>query len=271
MTLPEARANAAVAGLPMYDWPHLRGATDRFWALIRDRLRGAGLQAPEHLARDGEPEALWTDRSLVLAQTCGLPYALALHHMVALVGTPDYGLAGCPPGHYRSAIVVRREDARERLEAFRGSAAAVNSTCSQSGFAAILASTAPMAAGAPFFGAKTVTGSHAQSIRAVASGEAEIAAIDAVTWRLAAQSMAEAAELRVLDWTEPTPGLPLITGQVDKACAISAALAEAFEILAAADRATLGIEGVVRFARADYTPLAARFRAASEAHGLRVP
>ena len=30
---------AALAALPMYDWPELTGATDGLWAALRDALR----------------------------------------------------------------------------------------------------------------------------------------------------------------------------------------------------------------------------------------
>ena len=62
-----------IAALPMYDRPETQDATDRFWALIRDRLRAGGIPAPDHLTRDRDPWDIWTDPDLVLAQTCGLP------------------------------------------------------------------------------------------------------------------------------------------------------------------------------------------------------
>ncbi len=63
-----------IAALPMYDRPELTGATDRYWALIRDGLRARGVDAPDTLWR-GEDDlmALWLAPDLVLAQTGGLP------------------------------------------------------------------------------------------------------------------------------------------------------------------------------------------------------
>ena len=88
----------------------------------------------------------WTDPGLVLGQTCGLPFVRELAGRVALVGAPDYGLPGCPPGWYRSAVVVRADDPREALAGFRGARLAVNGSDSQSGWGAILHHAAPLAA-----------------------------------------------------------------------------------------------------------------------------
>ena len=102
-----------IASLPMYDRPETAAANDRLWAGIRDRLRAEGLPAPEaliHGASDLWPQ--WTSPDLVLSQTCGYPYRSRLHGQVLLVGTPDYGVDGCAPGHYRSVFVARADDPR---------------------------------------------------------------------------------------------------------------------------------------------------------------
>ena len=123
-----------VAALPMYDWPEVAGATDRLWAAIRDALRAEGVAAPDALYRGIGLMAGWTHPALVLGQACGLPFVRSLARRVTLVGAVDYGLPGCPPGWYRSALVVRADDPRDRLAAFRGSRLAVNGFDSQSGW-----------------------------------------------------------------------------------------------------------------------------------------
>jgi ABC-type phosphate/phosphonate transport system substrate-binding protein len=233
-----------VACLPMYDWPEVRPATDAVWACLRGALGQRGIAAPEALTRGAEP---WDDPGLVLGQTCGLPYRCGLHARVTLIGAPDYGLEGCPPGFYRSALVVRSDDARARLDDFAGAGYACNATLSQSGHAALAEALGPLA---PERG--LVTGSHRASIRAVATGAAEIAAIDAVSWRLACAWEPHAAWLRVLGWTRPTPGLPMITARGRVPGPIAGAIAEAIAALAPAHRAALGLVGFRCFAPADY-------------------
>ncbi len=243
----------------MYDWPEVRGATDAFWAVLRAALRVRGLAAPEALERRRGLMEVWTDPRLVLGQTCGLPFVRHLAGRVAVVGALDYGLPGCAPGEYRSAVVVRAEDARQGLEAFRGARLALNATDSQSGYAAMLHHVAPLAEGGRFFGAAVVTGSHAGSAALVAEGGADIAALDHVSWDLWRRHRGDGG-LRVLMVTDPTPGLPLVTaGEVGP---VRAAVAEAVEGLPEAVREALGIRGFREYDAADYAMIGARLAAA---------
>ena len=251
-----------IAVLPMYDRPEIRTETDRLWALIRDRLRDGGVNAPEALDRTTPRAEAWLSPDLVLGQTCGLPFATRLAGRVALVGAPDYAVDGCPPGHYASALVVRSDDPRTELAAFAGATVALNERGSQSGHGALLAAVAPFARAGRFFGAVRLTGSHAGSIAAVARGEADIAAIDAVTWRLARRHEPAAAALRPLAFTEPTPGLPFVTARSNDPATVAAACEDAIAALDAGARDALGLRGFIRFTDADYAPLASRLAAA---------
>lgn len=237
-----------VASLPMYDWPELRGATDALWAALRDALRARALAAPERLARDA---AHWTDRHLALSQACGLPYRLRLHGAVTLIGAPDYGLDGCPAGFYRSALVVRANDQRRDPIEFADACFAFNAPESQSGWAALEAALGPRP---PSAGVRT--GAHRASIRAVAAGAADIAAIDAVSWRLAQAWEPTAARLRPIGWTRPTPGLPMITAVGRDPAVYAAAVAEGIAALDPASRNALGLRGFRSFAPDAYLAVA---------------
>ena len=84
----------------MYDYPKAQAANDRLWALIRDSMRAAGMAAPDALTRSADAYWQgWTSPDLILSQTCGFPYRARLHGQVTLIGTPDYAVAGCPPGY----------------------------------------------------------------------------------------------------------------------------------------------------------------------------
>lgn len=237
--------SAPVARLGMYDWPEARGATDALWAALRDALRARGLAAPDALTRDGKAD--WDNPALTLAQTCGLPYRLGLHALVTLIGAPDYGLAGCAPGFYRSALVARADDGRADPSAFAGARFAFNAPDSQSGWAALTSALGPLDAAAGL-----CTGAHRDSVRAVAAGAAEVAAIDAVSWRLAQAWEPAAARLRVIGWTRPTPGLPLVTAGGRDPAPYAAAAAEGIAALDAASRDALGVVGFVAFAPEAY-------------------
>ncbi len=239
-----------IASLGMYDPPPLMAANDRFWALIRDRLRARGIAAPEALTRgEGACWPAWEAPGLVLSQTCGLPYRSRLHGRVTLVGTPDYGLEGCPPGHYRSLWVVRADDPRDRIEDFSGAVLAVNGADSQSGWAAPLNEAAARGIA---FGGLLDTGAHVASARAVAAGQAALAAIDALTWAILAENGLAAPGLRVIGATPPTPATPYVAGAGADGEAAFAAVAGAIAALAPADRRRLHLRGLVRIPAADY-------------------
>lgn len=243
---------AGVASLPMYDWPELRPATDRFWAAIRDALRAEGVPAPDRLDREREPMAVWTDPRLVLAQCCGLPFVRVLRERVDLIGAPDYGVPGCAPGFYRSAMIVRRDDPRGTLDAFRGSRLAFNERGSQSGCAAMLHHVAPLARYRRFFAAGIKTGSHDASAALVAANGADIAAIDMVSWRLIERYREAAGRLRVLLLTDPTPGLPFIAARGADIPAAQRAIPAAISALDAATLSGLGFTGFRNLNPGDY-------------------
>jgi len=230
----------------MYDMPHAAQALDRFWNAIR-----AGLDTgPERLRRGGDPWEDWQSPDLLLAQTCGLPYRARLFDQVSLVGTPDYGLRDCPPGYYHSHIVRRAGDPRDLRELARAGTIAFNDPLSQSGWAAPVAHLA-MQGLRP--GKARQTGAHRDSARAVLDGQADYAAIDAVSylmWDRAEPGVFSGLE--VFARTDPTPGLPLITARDRDPKPIAQAVGHAIDALSAPDRDILMIRGLVQIPDATY-------------------
>jgi ABC-type phosphate/phosphonate transport system substrate-binding protein len=138
--------NALLAALPMYDWPEARASVDAEWQRLRERLRQAGIEAPESLTRrnaempavpggirDGagrviapDPatlpadeldfHTLWRHPALLLAQTCWGPMEHGLSAHVAVAGQPSYdGIEGGQGEYYSSAVLMRRGDGGESL------------------------------------------------------------------------------------------------------------------------------------------------------------
>lgn len=196
----------------MYDWPEVQWANDALWAAVAARLREAGMDAPAELDRERPSEEVWLDRELLLSQTCGWPYATRLIDRVRLVATPVYSADGCRGAAYSSFIIARRGEGGS-LADFHGRRIATNSRDSLSGFVALrhaLAGAAPGLAEAAHW---IETGSHRASLQAVAGGEADLAALDAVCWAFATRHEREAVRLvTVVNRTELRPSLPLITG-----------------------------------------------------------
>ncbi len=233
-----------IAALPMYDRPEIRAVTDRYWQLIRQGLATRGIPAPETLRRgDAELMPQWTSPDLLLSQTCGFPFRARLHGQVALVGTPDFGVNGCPPGYYRSVLIARTDDPRTSLAEFDGATLAYNDALSQSGWAAPQNYATALGLA---FRAGPATGAHSASLAAVAHGKADLAALDAVTWSLLSEHDPAAASVRVIGQTDPTPGLPYITARGADSAAIFDAIAAAIDRLNPAERAALRLKSIVR-------------------------
>lgn len=161
----------------MYERPETRASHDRLRDLLKEAMQRRGIPAPGRLSRPSDHLLHhWRRPELLFSQTCGHLFRTGLCDLVHLVGTPDYGFAGCPPGHYRSILIRRASDGRTRLADFDGATLAYNDPLSQSGHIA------------PTYHARREgirldpavrTGSHRLSVQAVAEGRADVAAIDA--------------------------------------------------------------------------------------------
>ena len=233
----------------MYARPELESSHRRFWTFIHTSLAARGISAPPELSQNSGEFSVWEDPSLVLSQTCGMPYRTRLHDRVQIVGTPDYELEDCPAGYYRSAIVVRSDDTRTKLAEFNAAKLAFNMAHSQSGFAALYTHMRPLGF---WFTNRIQSGGHLRSAQMVANGQADIASIDAQTWRLIQRYEPMAGHLRVLEYTTPTPGLPYITGPQLDPVLIYEAVNEAIASLDTADAEALDLRRLIRIGPAKY-------------------
>ena len=242
-----------IAALPMYLRDETRAPLAELWSGIRTALarrwgRPRAGRLPDRLTEPADLMTHWGTANLLLSEICGLPYRTHFKGRVAYVGSLDLGLPDCPPGHYNSVLVVRRDETRTRPEDWPDLTLAVNGRDSQSGWAA------PRAAAAALrtrFGDEVLTGAHRQSARHVAEGRADIAAIDAHTWRLM-QRFDDLSALREIGRTGPTPGLLWITAADEDAADVARAAAEGIEALSPDARDLLGLRGLVRLPAGAY-------------------
>lgn len=227
-----------IAQLGMYDLPQMQPANDAFWSAIRAAL-GEG---PVRLDRSQDAWNVWQRSDLLLAQTCGFPYRARLHGTVQLVGTPDYGVKGCPPGHYHSVLVARCDEPAD-LTAFHGKRFAYNEALSQSGWAAPVLHMRQIGITPA---ALVETGGHAISARAVAEHRADFAGVDVLTWALLQEhDPALTDQLQIIDQTEPTPTLPYITAMGRDAGRIAAAIRTAIETMPKESRDSLHLRALI--------------------------
>lgn len=202
-----------LASLPMYDLPELREAHSVFWqglaqAFKREKVPGV----PERLTHSGDPEGDWRAPNLLFSQTCGYPLTHAWRGRLRVVATPVLAAPGCRAADYSSVLMVRADDPARRLADLRGRTAAINSTDSQSGCNALRATVAPLARDGRFFGHIIQSGAHAMSLAMVATGEADVCAVDCVTFALLRRYRPVAVNgLRVLARTKRAPSLPYVT------------------------------------------------------------
>ena len=225
-----------IAALPMYDRPENAAAHDALWALIRDGLRARGIDAPDALDRETPYDETWARPDLVLGQICNLPWRARFRDRVTLIGASDYGLPGAGPGEYYSLVVARADDPAP------GPRFALNDPLSNSGWDA--GQDWARRNGVPIRPA-LVTGSHAESLRAVAEGRADLAAIDAVTWRNLQRWDPLARQVRVLDRTAASPGQSFITRAGQDPAPYREAVAQAIADLPAAASELLGLRAIV--------------------------
>jgi ABC-type phosphate/phosphonate transport system substrate-binding protein len=239
-----------VAMLGMYDAPAFHPVNDAFWSTVRGAL-GYG---PQRLTRDRDFADIWRDPDMILSQTCGYPYRAGLADLVQLVGTPDYGIEGCPAGYYRSGIFVRKGSALAQLADCNGRTMAFNDALSQSGWAGpqeLLLQHGVQA------GALVQTGGHAASLSAIVRGDADFAGIDLQThWMLRQTDPAVVADVTCIAYTAPTPGLPFITAADQDAASVTRAVEHALERTAKAEAKKLHIRGLIQIDRSAYEAVA---------------
>ena len=161
---------------------------------------------------------------MLLGQVCSLNPVRDGLGETEVVGTlvydPPPDLPQPEPGSYYSVIVCRDDDPRRPVDGvgtdgattdilrFAGARVAANGTDSQSGYWSLGHFVRDLLVDGPIFGDVTFTGAHRDSVRAVADGTVDLAAIDVHSWRLACEHEPEAADrLAVIGTTEPTPGV----------------------------------------------------------------
>lgn len=206
-----------VASLPMYDLAELSSATN-LWldSIVACALEEFGFPPEIGLAENGLPEDCppherhWrAGRALLLSQACGLPLVSDFADELRVVGVPHYECEGCGADGSYCSFIIATADADDSKNK-RRTRAAINSCCSLSG--ALLLAAAMKSPLEDAFEEVVVTGSHSESIVAVASRRADVAAIDCVTWALLARERPGAlAGVRVVGRTPSAPALPLVT------------------------------------------------------------
>src|SRR5690606_35667302 len=158
-------------------------------------------------------------------QTCWGPMELGLADHVQFVGQPDYSeFEGGQGASYSSAIIMRADTPGIRTADFDGKSNipvallvdrrfAFNGSDSMSGLIALQRDLQRYGQSLDIFAERILSGGHRNSVRAVATGEADVATIDCRSWALAQRFEPFAQAVTVVGWTTPRPGLPYIASR----------------------------------------------------------
>lgn len=257
------------ACLPWYDLTELRPATDALWQRVSAELRAAGVPGvPDGLNRRLHYEDQWDSGELLLGQACGYDVAIAYAHQLQLVATPCYALDGCEGPTYRSFVVVRADDPATTIEQLRGRRCLINTPTSHSGSNVLRSLVAPLSENGRFFAGVTVSGAHETSLQLLRAGDADVAAIDCVTYGLLRRLRPGALHgTRVIHHTVHVPAPPYVTSASTPPATV-AALRHALRA-AAADPAIAGpllMAGIEQLELDDYAAIIELERQA-DAHG----
>ncbi len=254
--------------LPMYNiTPALAAAWEALLAAVIAGLRRRGwTDTLQIVAPAGDLRALWRAPDLLLSQTCGYPLVTELQSDVQVLATPEFDLPGCAGSNYRSLVLVPESGVRS-LAALRGKVAVINQWHSHSGMNALRHTIAPLAAQGRFFSSVLVSGGHMESIAMLQRGQADVAAVDCVTFALAERAApARVAGIRRLLETAAAPGLPLIAARTvrqDQMQALRAVLRELPEDAPDVLRA-VSIRRFAELQLADYAPIGEQALQAAE-------
>jgi ABC-type phosphate/phosphonate transport system substrate-binding protein len=217
----------SIAAYTMYGLDWLRTDVRVFWDGVASRLRDAGMSdVPSRLTWKMPEVEQWHAPNLLLGQTCGYPLMKGLTGDVRLVVTPSYIAPFVEGTSYASLIVVAKDSGITSLAQLKGGIAVVNGITSHSGYNAFRRLVAdyvhqehPMrlqsrdrGGQVKYFSEVIVSGKHHHSLAYLASGKADVASIDAVSFHLISKGRPELTDaVKVLTTTLPAPGLPLIT------------------------------------------------------------
>jgi len=231
------------AALPWYRFPETQPILDSIWKDVLADLRSAGVEhAPEFLDHTTPHRALLGKPSLILSQCCGPDlfedYAINMVPFAA----PVISAYEVEPGYYFSHIVTGDSGVDGKSVELNSLRVVINSRTSHSGCVA-------MKLWLESRGIEDYiiyeSGSHHNSVRELKAGRADIAAIDALSWRFL-----DALGLKILDNSKPALAPPFVAG-IDSTIPTDL-------MMPMLDRAfkrhgkSLGITGLVPITKGDY-------------------
>lgn len=202
-----------IACLDMYNWPESREIFAAYWQRVHAHLLSQGVNAPATLTvKDEDLRQLADDGELLLGQICGITYARnnAEQQRFTPLGAFICDDDELESGTYCSVLVAKHGHDID-LNSPEELTAAVNGYGSLSGWIVLAQYFSGQSENTPFSDV-LISGSHRHSAEMVAQGEADIAALDIISWTMLERFAPDmTSALKVVGRTPALPGLPLVT------------------------------------------------------------
>ncbi|MCP4331799.1 MAG: PhnD/SsuA/transferrin family substrate-binding protein [Gammaproteobacteria bacterium] len=155
--------------------------------------------------------ALLQESGLVFGHTCGYPLMTRLKDRFTPFCMPVFDVPGTNGRRYSSRFIVASDSDIRSVEQSQGRVAAVNTPDSNSGMNVLRHAVARQNIDGQFFSRILASGGHLYSLQAVARGEADIAAIDCVSYQLIEDHWPElASRVETIGYSVESFGLPFV-------------------------------------------------------------
>ena len=196
----------------MYDMPEVREALDTLWQGLAGNMKREGVpDVPDNIVHGQGLHDLWSDPRLLFSQCCGYDIVHRYAGKLRPIATPRYGAPGCRGSDYASVVVVAEDCGNADVLDMRGAVCVINGWESHSGMSALRALVASSSRKGKFFSEVKVSGTHAASLEMVRLHEADVTAIDCVTYALIESYRPNVLDgTRALGRTYRAPAIPYV-------------------------------------------------------------
>ena len=177
---------------------------------ILTELLDAGSDREISLRFDAD-QSLLLNPALLFGHTCGYPLMFRLQDRVSPFCVPVFDVPGSEGRLYSSRFIVGAKSGIESLADCRGKVAAINAPDSNSGMNVLRYAISGLDPAGQFFSSVITTGGHRPSLAAVANRQADIAAIDCVSYQLIEDYKPDLVEqVKSIGFSVKTCGLPFV-------------------------------------------------------------
>ncbi len=192
----------------------LKLAWQQLFNILIEQLEGGSDQEISlHFDSD---QSLLRDPALLFGHTCGYPLMTCWKDRLSPFCVPVFDVPGSEEKFYSSRFIVGANSGIASLADCRGKVAAINAPDSNSGMNVFRYAISNLKPARQFFSGVITTGGHLHSLEAVANQQADIAAIDCVSYQLIQDCRPElVGQVRSIGFSVKTCGLPFVVPNSD--------------------------------------------------------